>query len=148
MFQFTLIFFKCLGWIKSVFTYLISNPKVLAIIVAVCVSIYGYFYITGTISDLEKKVETETAAKVFQTAEKEKALKIAETNQETINRMEKEEKLAELSSKNLKDQIAKDSKTLAELRNRLNSYSKTDDGAVSRVLADTIETIQESRKGR
>ena len=148
MFQFTIVLFKFFGFIKTIFEWLFKNPKVLIAAVLIAIAAFTYHKVSTNIAELHAQVEEERAQKVAEKTEKEKAIAAAAESQATINRLIEEKKLAEQSSKDLRNKIARDRKTLDDFLAQLNTYTEQDNGPISKVMVDAVKTIQESRKGR
>jgi hypothetical protein len=144
MFQITLLLAKAFGFIKNIIAFLFKNPKILIAIIAVAAAAYLVHYI----SDVKKLAADAETARVTEQHEKEKAIGIAKTNQEAIDHLMHDQNLTDTSSKNLKNNIIKDASPLSKQRTKIVDAPKTSDGPLSPVLVETMNIIQESRKGR
>ncbi len=148
MFQIVTVLFKFFGFAKAGLTFLVERPKILALVVAIAVAVFGYWKVSSTIGELNERVVAEQKMRDAERRAKEEAVKANEENLKTIRKLERDRKLAEESSQRLRERIKQDSKTLEDLMGRVTVVKPSDDGPISPVLAETINGVQNSRKGR
>lgn len=135
-----------LSSVKSFFTAILSNPKSLIILIVVAIAIGGYFKVSSSFKELNKQVATATTENVKLKGDLATITDINNQNVNTIELMKTEKALAAKSVNDLRIQIGRDNKKLEDLRTLIDSYSTKDDGAIAKVLSDTIVSIQKIRK--
>lgn len=134
-----------IGFLRDFLIKLLSDPKILMILIISFFTLYVYNKNLTKIENLENSVKIEQAAKNKAQNDFKEIKKANEENVKTIEKLNEEKIKNEKSVNDLKIQIGRDRKNINELMEKIDSYSKEDDGPISKILGDTIKEIQKLR---
>lgn len=122
--------------------------KTIAIILTLLVIVGGILFVKHKINSLEKEKVELIEKNTMLANDLRRAIDVNIENQQTIKRLENANKLKEQAERNLKDKMKKDQQTIDNLMERISKVKPEDDGQVSNVLKDTVDTIQKQRDDR
>lgn len=134
-----------LAWVTKLF----SNPKLLAIILAVLLCFYGAYKVHHAWTTLHEQVATsekKAADAIKEQHRLENELNIAvgvnKSNQAIIDQMQADKLLNQKRINELNSTIADNNKSHSVILNNIHNSDKADDGPVAKVLKDTLRALQ------
>lgn len=134
-----------LAWIMKLF----ANPKLLAIIVAVLLCLYGAYKVNEAWDDLHEKVAVSEKKAVDAVKEQARlkvelttAVGVNKSNQNVIEQMKADKMLNDARVADLNKALSSDKRNSNKILSDIHKAPAQDDGAVSKVLKDTLRTLQ------